>query len=58
MADFVTVDLSDDRGPVTLNTGVIASVRPCTNGRGSLIVCVGGAVHHVEESHRELSARL
>lgn len=59
MADqFVTVELSNDRGPVTLNTSVIASVRPCTSGHGSLIICAGGAVHRVDESHRALAARL
>lgn len=56
--NFVTVELSDERGPVTLNASVIASVRPCTNKQGSLIICVGGAVHRVVESFSTLACHL
>ena len=46
---LMVLTLSNGRGQIKLNPGVIASIRPRTTGQGSLIICVGGAVHCVED---------
>lgn len=58
MKSFVTVDLTEGRGPVTLKTETIASVRPQTTGHGSLIVCIGGACYATSESFDAISGQL
>lgn len=58
MANFVAVNRAHDRGEVTLNAGVIASVRPRTTGHGAFIVCVGGACYTVDESAKSIAAQL